>query len=127
MKTEKGKIIYKIGDELDLIMVEPRQGMKRPIAYTEKGMVCLIDREAKGFFHYGTTWTCRVTQVFENKLIVEPLVQIKGKEETIKLVEKKFNQPKQKFEKGVKSYPYKSKQEAISDKNQVANITNNDL
>lgn len=112
------KSIHREGDVLFLDMMQPREG-KFPISRTSDGLICIIrikTSEKKPFFEYGSTWLCNVVQVFENKLIVEPVELVKSKTENEHAAEKAakaaFSKPKPERHKKVKAnYQFKASYE----------------
>jgi len=60
-----------VGQMLALDMIKSNFGT-RPVARTEEGIICLLDKSTKGFFQIGSTWDCEVLVVEEKKLIVAP-------------------------------------------------------
>ena len=79
---------YKVGQELSLIMLKPNKG-KLPISRTDEGVICLLDNKSKKYCEYGSKWKCKITQVKEKVLIIEPFEIINtAKEETFQAMEK---------------------------------------
>lgn len=62
----------KIGEIICIEMIAPKEG-KFPIARTESGVVCLIERGTKGFFEYHSSWEAEVVEVKEKCLIIRPI------------------------------------------------------
>lgn len=63
---------YEKGQALELTMIKGTKG-NRPIAYTDEGIICLIDSSAKGFYEYGSTWLCEIKKILEKVIIVKPV------------------------------------------------------
>jgi len=68
----KKQIEHYVGQMLALDLVQSNFG-SRPVARTEEGIICLLDKNTKGFFQVGSTWDCEVLVVEEKKLIVKPI------------------------------------------------------
>lgn len=101
---------HKQGDVLILQMMPPQKG-KMPISRTKEGLICLMNRNKKGFYPVGSTWTCEVDEVREKSLIVTPIEQEISAEENALEVERKikssFAKDKTKKERVKKEYQYK--------------------
>jgi len=102
----------------DLVTLEMQKGEfgNRPIARTKEGIVCLIDRAAKGYFAYGSIWTCEIVEVSEKKLIIHPKDMCKTSAanafEAAEKARLAFGKSKQLPKaKSVRSFPFKSQQE----------------
>ena len=84
MKKKKAKKLpqelYEKGQEITLTFEKPMfGGSKMPIAQTKEGIICLIQRkERKGKLHipYFSIWNCEVIELFDNKIIIEPIEMI---------------------------------------------------
>jgi hypothetical protein len=102
----------------DLVALEMQKGEfgNRPIARTNEGIICLVDKSAKGYYPYGSIWTCKVVEVSEKKLIVCPLELCKSAAanafEAAEKARIAFGKSKQITKnKSVRHFPFKSQQE----------------
>lgn len=108
------KVEHYVGQMLDLIMIKSNKN-NIPISRTEEGMICIIDKNTKGFFPYNSTWECEVIEVCEKKLIIKPLHLIKTAEENEKIFKEKLSslpnilKKKEKHEKKTYDYQYNRK------------------
>lgn len=98
---EPANVGVSVGDVIELKFFQGTKGAI-PIARHESGLLCLMTRDIKGFYEYGSTWSCEVVRIDPNKLIILPLRQIRSATENLKLEK---NTPK-----GAKHQPVKSKQ-----------------
>lgn len=122
VKSRFEKIIYNIGDAIDLYFMKNIKNEKgRPVARTDDGIICIIDYNFKGFISPNSCWKCEIKIVDNNRLIVFPIIMLKSaktvNEETINLA-KKFNvehidKPSPKTLTLKKGYLYKTKQEIV--------------
>lgn len=93
-------INFKKGQEIELTMIKNKKG-NRPISRCDDGRICIIDRESKGFYHFDSTWMCKILEVHDKKLIVAPLYETVSPAMNHFLMAKKSKELSSKFSKEV--------------------------
>lgn len=69
------KVIYTTGQKLCLEMQKSEKG-PLPIARTENGIICLINKECQEKLQINSIWDCKIIKVTEKYLIIDPIIMV---------------------------------------------------
>ena len=125
------QVVHTVGEKLNLLMIKSEKN-SMPIARTNEGMICLLSKDAKGFFPYESEWECEIVEVREKLLIFKPLKCIKSVEivkheiteaiNSLKKSDRFAKSEKIREELKKKTYPYLSQHEINMGNNIAYNI-----